>query len=147
MKVPAGMFAHVVDGTDIGMVEGRGGRSLALKALDGSRAFGKFLGEKFDGNVPSEAGIFRFVDDSHAAAAEFAQNAIVRDGFVEQAAGRVFLPGRLRVLWSGRASKLLRNRRIARLRIVEVKEMDADARLQFDLTQIVQGIVPPSELL
>ena len=41
-----------------------------------------FFGYKFQGDAASELGVFRFVDDTHAAGPEFSENPVVGEGFV-----------------------------------------------------------------
>jgi hypothetical protein len=62
------------------MVEGGGGAGFSLEALEGLRIFGDVVGEKFQGYEAAELGVFGFVDDAHATAAELFDDAVVRDG-------------------------------------------------------------------
>ena len=78
------VFADVVDGANVGMVEGGGGASFTLETLEGLTVVGESVGKEFQSDMAAEAEVFRFVDLTHAAGAEFAKNAIVRDGFAEQ---------------------------------------------------------------
>ncbi len=66
-----------VDGADVGVIEGGGGAGFALEAFDKLRILGHFGGKKFYSDATAEAGVFGFVDDTHAAAAEFAGNFVV----------------------------------------------------------------------
>ena len=78
------MFADFVDGADVWMIEGRGGASLAAEALEGLRVAREFVGKKLERDEASELGVFRFVDDTHPAAAELFDNAVVRDDLANQ---------------------------------------------------------------
>ncbi len=74
------LIANVVDGADVGMVQG--GRSLgfALKSGQDLGIAGDIFGEKFQGNEAMEARVLSFVNDSHAATAELFGDPVVRDG-------------------------------------------------------------------
>ncbi len=70
-----------------GMVEGGGGASFALEAFQGLGIVGDVFGEEFQGYEAAEAGVFGFVDDAHATAAEFFDDAIVRNRLAEREGG------------------------------------------------------------
>jgi hypothetical protein len=80
------MFAHVVNGADIGMVQRRRRTRFALKAFDGRQALREPLGQKFNGYVTPQARVLRLVDDPHASASQPPQDAIVRDRLAEDSA-------------------------------------------------------------
>jgi hypothetical protein len=48
------------------------------------RILGEVVGQEFQSHEAVEASVLGFVDDSHAAAAEHLNNAVVRDGFADQ---------------------------------------------------------------
>ncbi len=77
------VLADFVDGADIGMVEGRSGASLAAEALQRLRVARHFVGKELEGDEAAEVGVFGLVDYSHAAAAEFVDDAVVRDGLAD----------------------------------------------------------------
>src|ERR1700693_346261 len=62
------VFADIVNGADIGMVQGGSGASFALKAFEGLRIGGRVFGKEFKGYAVVEAGIFGAIDHAHAAA-------------------------------------------------------------------------------
>ena len=64
-------FADVVDGADVGVIEGGGGLRFALETGERLRIGGDVFGEEFECDEAMEAGVFGFVDDAHAAATEF----------------------------------------------------------------------------
>ena len=72
-----------VDGANAGMAQGRGGAGFAKEALESLRVLLVFLGDEFESDAPAELGVFRFVDDAHAAGAEFAENPVVGNRFVD----------------------------------------------------------------
>ncbi len=84
MKARPFVFADVVDGADVGMVERGGGAGFALEAFEGLRIASEIVGEKFERDEAAEAGVFGFVDDAHAAAAEFFDDAVMRDRLADQ---------------------------------------------------------------
>ena len=64
-------FADVVDGADVGVIEGGGGLGFALEAGERLRIGGDVFGEEFECDEAMEAGVFGLVDNAHAAATEF----------------------------------------------------------------------------
>jgi hypothetical protein len=48
------------------------------------RIFGDVVRQKFEGYEPAELEVFGLVDDAHASAAEFLEDAVVRNGLVQQ---------------------------------------------------------------
>jgi hypothetical protein len=73
------MLADFVDGANVRMIQCGGRLSFALETRQGLRIFGNFVREKLESDEPTEARVFRFVDNAHSAAAEFLDNAVVRD--------------------------------------------------------------------
>jgi len=69
------------------MVQGGGGLRFALEAREGVGIFGDIIGEEFEGDVAVEANVFGFVDDAHAAAAKFLEDAVVGDGVADEGVG------------------------------------------------------------
>src|SRR5438067_6237238 len=61
------------------MVQGRGGTRLALEAFQCGMVFGVLVGQKLQRDVPAQARVFGFIDDTHTAAAELVKNAVMRD--------------------------------------------------------------------
>jgi hypothetical protein len=72
-------LADVVNGADVGMIQRGCCPGLSLEALTPLRVVGEVIGQKFQGDKATEAGILGLVDDTHAAGAELLQDAIVRD--------------------------------------------------------------------
>ena len=77
------LVVYFVNGADVGMIQGRGGFGFALEAGEGLRIFGDFVGEEFQGDEAAELYVLGFVDNAHASAAEFLDDAVVRDGLSE----------------------------------------------------------------
>ena len=76
-------LADVVDGADVGVIERGGGLGFALEAGERLRVFGDGVGEEFQSDETIEAGVFGFVDDAHAAAAEFFEDAVMGDSLAD----------------------------------------------------------------
>jgi hypothetical protein len=74
------LLANVVDGADVGVIEGRCGLGFTAKTGEGLRIVGDFFRKKFERHEAVEAGVFRLVNNAHPTAANFFENAIVRDG-------------------------------------------------------------------
>ena len=77
------VFADFVDGANVGMIESRGGTRLAAKAFERLRVLREEIGEEFEGYEAAEFGVLGFVDYAHAAAANFFDDAVVRDGLAD----------------------------------------------------------------
>src|SRR5882762_4021392 len=77
------MLADLINGTDVGMVQSRGSLSLASKTLQSLDVLGEFFRQELQGNKALELGVFGLVDNSHPAAAELLDNAIVRNGLAD----------------------------------------------------------------
>ena len=71
--------ADFVDSADIRMIESGGCSRLAAKAFQGLRVLRQRVGQEFKGNETAKFGVLSLVDDSHAAATEFFDNAVVRN--------------------------------------------------------------------
>ena len=71
------IFADIVDGADVGIVQRGGGAGFAAEAFQSLRIAGSLIREKFDGHGAAEADVFGFVDDAHAATADFFDDAVV----------------------------------------------------------------------
>ena len=77
------LFFDGVDGADSRMVHGGGRTGFAKESLGGSGIEEVGFQEKFESHATAELGVFRFVDETHAAAAELAKDSIVSDCLVE----------------------------------------------------------------
>src|SRR5438128_1194216 len=77
------LLADVVDGADVRVIEG--GRGLRLASETGQRlkVSGNFFRQEFEGDETVQARVFGLVDHTHPTAAEFLQDAVVRDGLAE----------------------------------------------------------------
>ena len=73
------MLVDVVDRADVGVVERGGGLRLAPEALERDRVVEVLRGQELQRDQPVEARVLRLVHDSHAAAAELLEDAVVGD--------------------------------------------------------------------
>ena len=84
------VIADIVDGANVGMVQRRSGSRLAQEAFQRGAVFGGILRKEFEGNLAAQAGVLGLIDDSHAAAAQFLQYAVMRDSLADQVPGSRF---------------------------------------------------------
>ena len=80
------LLADFVDGADVGMVQGGCGLGFALKTGEGLRILGNFFGQELQRDKAAQLYVLGLVDDTHAAAAEFLDDAVVRDGLADHCA-------------------------------------------------------------
>ena len=80
------VLVDVVNGADVGMIEGGGGLGLSLEPLQGDLVVGESLGEELQRNVTSKAGVFCLVDHTHPPAAELLDDPVVGDALADHAA-------------------------------------------------------------
>jgi hypothetical protein len=86
------LLADVVNGTNVGMVQSRGGLGFALESSEGLRIFRDVFMKKFQGDKTVQANVFGFVDDAHATAAQLLRDPIVGYGLTDER-------GRIRHSW------------------------------------------------
>src|SRR5258708_39692484 len=77
------LVVNFIDRADIRVIESRGGLGFALKSAEGLRVFGYVVGEELESHKAIEFYILSLVDHAHAAAAEFLDNAVVRDDLAD----------------------------------------------------------------
>ncbi len=85
------VFADVVDGADVGMIQRRRRARFPLKTLARLRILGQLFGKELQGHAAAEALIFRLVNHAHSAAAQLSYNAVMGDCLVEHVALNVRL--------------------------------------------------------
>src|SRR5256885_13046652 len=78
-KILVGVLVDVVNRADVRVIQGGGGSRFALEALDGQMVFRNMFREKLQADVPTQAQIFGAIHNSHAAAAELLQDAVMRN--------------------------------------------------------------------
>jgi hypothetical protein len=77
------LLADFVDGADVGMVEGGSSTGFATETFQRLWVLRDIVGEKFKRDKATKRGVLRSVDDTHAPAAEFLDDAVVRDNLVD----------------------------------------------------------------
>ena len=73
-----------VDGTDIGVIQGRGGSGLALESLERGLVLGEVGGQELQRDLAAEARILGLIHHSHAAAAELTGHRVVGNGLADE---------------------------------------------------------------
>jgi len=81
------LFADVIDGADVGVIEGGGGFGFAAETFEGLAVAGGFFGEEFEGDEAVQASVFGLEDDAHAAATELFEDTVVGDGLTDEGLG------------------------------------------------------------
>ena len=76
-------FADIVNRADIRMIERRRRLRFTAESLEGLAILGHFLRQEFQSYRAVQAGVFGFVDDAHASAAEFFDYSVMRDGLAD----------------------------------------------------------------
>ncbi len=77
------ILANLINRADIRMIQRRSRLCLALKTRSGQRILRHFVRQKLQRNKAAQAGIFSLVNHAHTAAAQFLDNAVVRDGLID----------------------------------------------------------------
>jgi hypothetical protein len=74
------LVVNFVDGADIRMVQCRGGLRFALKASEGLHIFGNVVRQELKGHKAVQLYVLGLIDHTHTTAAQFLDDAVVRDG-------------------------------------------------------------------
>ena len=82
------VLSHAKHGDDIGVVQSCRGLCLALETPQMKRVQQRLPGQDLHGHVPAERFLERLVDDAHAAAADFAEDAEIAQAFQPDPAQR-----------------------------------------------------------
>ena len=77
------LVINLVDGADVGMIQGRSSFGFALEAAESLLIFGHFIGQELEGHKATEFDILGLVDHTHPAAAQFLDDAVVRNGLAD----------------------------------------------------------------
>ncbi len=97
-------LVNFVDGADVRVVQGGRSLGLPLETAESLCIVGEFFGKELEGDVAIELEVFRFVDHTHAPAAQLPQDAVMRDGVIHHRT-----PKRHRY-YCGRAMRVKRDR-------------------------------------
>ena len=74
------LLADVVDGANIGMVQGGSRLRLTLETAEGLRIFGDVFRKELQGHEAVQPRVFGFVDHAHSAATQAFNDAVVGNG-------------------------------------------------------------------
>jgi len=77
------LIVNFVDGADVRMIQRRSSLGLALKAAERLRVFAYIVGQELQSHEAAEFQILSLVHNAHAPAAQFLENAVMRDGVVD----------------------------------------------------------------
>jgi hypothetical protein len=78
------LLPDLIDGADIGVVEGRSSLSFSLETSQCLGVSGDLVRQELQGNKTIERSVFGLVDHTLPAATELLDNAVVRDGLAQQ---------------------------------------------------------------
>ena len=76
-------LADFVNGANIRVIQGRSGPRLPAEALQRLGITSQILGQKLQRNKPPQLGVLGLIHDSHPAATELLDDAIMRDGLAD----------------------------------------------------------------
>src|SRR5215469_2929673 len=77
------LVTNVVNGADVGVVQGRSRLGLTLKAGQSLRVSGYFIGQELQRYETMQPSVLGFINDTHPAATKPFRNAVVRDGLAD----------------------------------------------------------------
>jgi hypothetical protein len=77
------LLVDLVDGADIGMVEGGSGSCFAPEALQRLMVFGYVVRKELERDKAAQFDVLGFIDHTHTAAAELLNDAVVRDSLAD----------------------------------------------------------------
>jgi hypothetical protein len=73
------LLGNLVNGANVGMVQGRSGLRLTLEASEGLRILGDLIGQELQGDKAVQFYILSLVNHTHPATAQPLDDAVVRD--------------------------------------------------------------------
>ena len=88
---PVLVFADIVDGADVGVIQRRRRARFPLKSFARLRILSQLLGKELQRHAPAEALVFRLVYNAHSAPAQLSYNAVMGDRLIEHLALNVRL--------------------------------------------------------
>src|SRR5208283_4347948 len=80
---PVSALPNLVNGANIGMVEGGSGASFSAETLQCLRVTRQIVGQELQSNKAAKVGVLSLVDDTHSAATELFDDAVVRNGLAD----------------------------------------------------------------
>src|SRR5208282_3445231 len=94
------LLPDFVDGADVGMIQRGSGARLTLETLKRGRVGTQFRREDLQGHAPAQGYVFGLIHHTHAAAAQLAQHAVVRNGLADHASLMLLCRSRFSCYWS-----------------------------------------------
>ncbi len=74
------VMANFIDRADVGVVQRGSGTGFPAEAFQGLRVLGNVVRKEFQSDEASKIDVFGFIDHTHPPAAEFLDDAVMRDG-------------------------------------------------------------------
>ena len=78
------LFADLVNGADVRMIEGGRRTRLSVETLQSPRVSRQIVGKKLQRNEAAKLSVLSFINNAHAAAPELLEDAVVRDGLADE---------------------------------------------------------------
>ncbi len=82
-KGPALLFADVIDGADVGVVQSRGSAGLAAEPVEHRKLAGDLIRQEFERDEAAQAAVLGLVHYAHSPTAKFFDHSIMGDGFAD----------------------------------------------------------------
>src|SRR5208282_5240136 len=80
------LVVNLVDRADVRVVQSGSGTRLATESFECLRVAGKVVWQEFQGDEAMQLYVLSLVDNTHPAAAQLLDNAVVRDGLTDHGA-------------------------------------------------------------
>src|SRR5208282_6362628 len=82
-EVASAVLANFVDGADIRVVQSGSRARFALKTVEREGIFFRLGRQEFEGDMPAQVHVLRFVDNTHPSATQLREDTVVRDGLAD----------------------------------------------------------------
>src|SRR5271156_2956512 len=83
----AALIVNLVDGANVGMIQRGGGLGFTLETAKRLRIFRYVVRQELQRDKPAEFYVLSLVNHTHAAATEFFDDPVVRDGLTDEGRG------------------------------------------------------------
>ena len=84
-EVASAVLADLVDGADIGVVQGGGGAGFALKTVECQGIFFRLGRQELERDMAAQVDVLGLVHHAHSSAAQLREDTVVRDGLADHA--------------------------------------------------------------
>src|SRR5208337_5543143 len=85
------LLADVINGADVGVIQGGSGPRLPLETCERLRVVSDFVRQKLQGHEPVQADVLGLVNHAHSATAQLLDDAIVGDGLANKGTSSICL--------------------------------------------------------